>query len=110
MKQFRHFALIAAVGLIAYSTASGAGDFRETMGQDCGGDDPRSKAVCDCVFDQMEANLGEEQLERIAQMREQQEAGESESKMESDAMQELMVIAAQLEEIDFMQCAAAAQP
>lgn len=110
MRQRRHMSLIAGVACLACSPAFAADDFREAMGQDCGGDDPRSQAVCDCIFDQMETSLSEEQLEQIVEMQQRQEASEGDPEMDSDSMQALMIIAARLEEIDFMQCAAAAQP
>jgi hypothetical protein len=91
-----------------FGTFAVASDIHAILGQSCGGDDPRTQAICDCIADQMEEHLSEEQLEQIARHHEMEQAGEEASRDPEDFdMGALMALSARMQEIDFMQCAGA---
>lgn len=93
--------LIAATALVA----AGDSEFRNVLGQDCGGDDPRSQAICECLFDQIEERLSDEELATLTEHHRRQQAGEEISDDPDDYdMQSLMSLVAGLQGIDPMQC------
>lgn len=106
------YRLSCLLAFILASAASGIAadqdEWRQTMGADCGGDDARSRAICDCVFDQMEQHLTQEQLEEMAARQRHNDEADDTSPGDRQEMNDLMQIAAQIQEIDFMQCAGAA--
>lgn len=96
--------LLLLMGATAAAEADDA-DFRDVLGNDCGGDNPRSQAICECLFDQIEARLNDEELAALAEHHRQQQAGQEISDDPDDYdMESLMSLVAGLQGIDPMQC------
>ncbi len=106
-----HQLLTASILLLAcalFGTSADASDIHTILGESCGGDDPRTRAICDCIAKQMEEHLSDEQLEQIVRHHEMEQAGEEASRDPEDYdMGALMALSARMQEIDFMQCAGA---